>query len=136
MVFFTSDIAVFMTLYDCFLGVHPSWALSKAIFKVRPNNRGGRTYPVGGLQIQVRSDTHYFSLKFIDSAQGWRMKWFYAEIEQEVSPVFSTTRLSMRTQVWNHPMLAAELAEAAPLLARISQLRSNVMGVQIIANFV
>ena len=74
-------IAVFMTLCECFLGVNPSWALWKAIFKVQANNRGSRTYPVGGLQIQVRSNTHYFSLKFIDSVQGWRKKWFYAEIE-------------------------------------------------------
>ena len=47
-------IAVFMTLCECFLGVHPSWALWKSIFRVRPNCRGGRTFPVGGLQIQVR----------------------------------------------------------------------------------
>ena len=59
-----------MTLCECFLGVNPSWALWKAIFKVRPNNRGDHTYPVGILQIQVRSGTRCFSLKFIDSAQG------------------------------------------------------------------
>ena len=63
-------IACFMVLCECFLGVAPSWALWKSIFMVRPNNRGGHTYPVGGLQIQVRSDTRYFALKPVDSVQG------------------------------------------------------------------
>ena len=63
-------IAVFMNLCACFLGVHPSWAMWKSIFKVRPNCRGGRTFPAGGLQVQVRQDTRYFNLRFVDSAQG------------------------------------------------------------------
>ena len=92
---FTSNgilhIAVFMTLCECFLGVHPSWALWKAICKVRPNNRGDRTFSIARLQIQVRQDTRYFNLKFVDSTQGWRKKWFYASIDQQVSPAFSSS---------------------------------------------
>ena len=65
-------IAVFITLCECFLGVAPSWALWKAIFMVRPNRGGGRTYLVGGCGVQVRSDIRYFRLKAVDSAQGWR----------------------------------------------------------------
>ena len=42
-------IAVYMTLCECFLRVHLSWALWKSIFKVRPYCRGGCTYPAGGL---------------------------------------------------------------------------------------
>ena len=125
-----------MTLCECFLGVHPSWALWKAIFKVRPNNRGGRTFPFGGLQIQVRNDTHYFNLKFVDSTQGWRKKWFYASIDQQVSPVFSSNQLSSRTKAWNHKMTTAEAAEAAPLITKIEGLLGSVMGMQIIATFV
>ena len=63
-------IAVFMTLCECFLGVHLRWALWKSIFRVRPNCRGNRTYPVGGLQVQVRQDLRYFNLKFVDTPRG------------------------------------------------------------------
>ena len=129
-------IAVFMTLCECFLGVHPSWALWKAIFKVRPNNRGGRTFPVGGLQVQVRQDTRYFNLKFVDSAQGWRKKWFYANLDQEVSPTFSLDRILSRTKAWNHKMTTDEAAEAAPLITKIEGLLGSLMGMQLIATFV
>ena len=91
-------IAVFMTICECFLDVHPSWALWKSIFRVRPNCRGGRTFPVGGLQVQVRQDTRYFNLKFVDSTQGWRKKWFFAQSDQEVQPEFASDGISSRTK--------------------------------------
>ena len=83
-------IACFMVLCECYLEVSPSWALWKSIFMVRPNNRGGHTYPVGGFGIQVRNDTRYFALKPVDSAQGWRKRWFYVRVDQEGVPPFST----------------------------------------------
>ena len=112
-------IAVYMTLCECFLGVHPSWVLWTSIFKVRPNCRGGHTFPVGRLQIQVRQDTCYFNLKFVDSAQGWRKKWFFAQLDQEVQPGFSSDRISSRTNAWNHKLTMAESLEAAPLITKI-----------------
>ena len=90
-----------MTLCECFLGVHPSWALWKSIFRVRPNCRDGRTFPVGGLQVQVRQDTRYFNLKFVDSAQGWRKKWFLAQLNQEVQPGFSSEDQGVESQADN-----------------------------------
>ena len=112
-------IAVYMTLCECFLGVHPSSALWKSIFKVSPNCRGGRTFPIGGLQIQVRQDTRCFNLKFVDSAQGWRKKWFFAQLDQEVLPGFSSDRISSRTKAW-----------------KIGGLLHSLSGMQIIATFV
>jgi len=128
-------IAVFITLCECFLGVAPSWALWKAIFMVRPNRGGGRTYPVGGCGIQVRSDTRYFRLKTVDSAQGWRKGWFYARSEQEGVANFSAAAF-VRTKAWDHQLSAEELAEAAPLMTRIDEMLGTVTGIHLIATFV
>ena len=129
-------IAVFMTLCECFLGVHPSWALWKSIFRVRPNCRGGRTYPVGGLQVQVRQNLRYFNMKFVDSAQGWRKKWFYAYTNQEIQPMFASDGASSRTKAWSHKLNTEEALEAAPLITRIGELLHHLSGMQIIATFV
>ena len=82
---------------------------------VRPNRGGGRTYPVGGCGIQVRSDTRYFRLKTVDSAQGWRKGWFYATVEQDAAAPFSTAAFT-RTKAWDHQLSAEEMEEASPLL--------------------
>ena len=129
-------IACFMVLCECFLGVSPSWALWKSIFMVRPNNRGGRTYPVSSFGIQVRSDTRYFALKPVDSAQGWRKRWFYVRVDQEGVLPFSTAGILARTNACDHPLSAGETAEAAPLLSKIGELLSSVTGVHLIATFV
>ena len=128
-------IACFITLCECFLGVAPSWALWKAIFMVRPNRGGGRTYPVGGCGIQVRSDTRYFRLKTVDSAQGWRKGWFYATVEQDAAAPFSTAAFT-RTKAWDHQLSAEEMEEASPLLARIGGMLDKVTGIHLIATFV
>ena len=125
-----------MTLCECFLGVHPSWALWKSIFRVRPNCRGRHTFPVGGLQIQVRPDTCYFNLKFVDSVQGWRKKWFFAQLNQEVQPGFSSDGISSRTKARSHKLTTAEALEAAPLITKIGELLHSLSGMQIIATFV
>ena len=102
---------------------------------VQPNNRGGRTYPVGGLQIQVRSDTRYFALKPVDSAQGWRKRWFYVRVDQGGFPAFSTAGIAARTKAWDHELSTEEVAEAAPLLETIGGLLNSVTGVHLIATF-
>ena len=129
-------IVCFITLCEYFLGVAPSWALWKSIFLVRPNKGGGRTYPLGGCGIQVRSDTRYFALKPVDSAQGWRKKWFYVSVEQDGVPTFSTASSLAKTNAWAHQLSTEEKAEAAPLLSQIGNMLGNVTGVHLIATFV
>ena len=128
-------IACFMVLCECFLGVSPSWALWKHIFKVRHNCRGKRPCPVGGFQVQVRSDSHYFSLKTVDSAQGWRTKWFYVPVDQVVLPAFSIENSPKKTVAWDHPISPAEAKEATPLLNEIGKLLKTVSGIQLINTY-
>ena len=57
-------IACFITLCECFLGVHPHWGLWKRIFLVKRQTvrKGGRSLAVRGFGVQVRPDVEYFEL--------------------------------------------------------------------------
>ena len=90
---------------------------------------------MGGCGIQVRSDTRYFRLKTVDSAQGWRKGWFYATVEQDAAAPFSTAAFT-RTKAWDHQLSAEEMEEARPLLTRIDGLLDKVTGIHLIATFV
>ena len=70
-------IAVFVTLCECFLGIHPHFGLWKRIFLLRRNSSRDAIYDVGGTIIAMRPEAKYFNLKFPDSVQGWRKKWLY-----------------------------------------------------------
>ncbi|KAK1616689.1 hypothetical protein QYE76_022206 [Lolium multiflorum] len=74
-------ISIFITLCDCFLGIHPHWGLWKRIFYLRRNNSKNAIYNVGGVYICVRPEARYFDLNFADSVQGWRKKWLYIKDE-------------------------------------------------------
>jgi hypothetical protein len=63
-------ISIFVTLCECFLGIHPHWSLWKRIFYLRRNNSRNVTYNVGGVCICFRPDVDYFDVKFPDSIQG------------------------------------------------------------------
>jgi hypothetical protein len=74
-------ISIFITLYECFLGIHPHWGLWKLIFYLCRNNSKNTIYNVGGVCICVRQEADYFYLKFADSIQGWHKKWLYVKHE-------------------------------------------------------
>jgi hypothetical protein len=62
-------ISIFITLCECFLGIHPHWGLWKRIFYLPRNNSKNTIYNVGGVCICVRPKASYFDLKFTDSVQ-------------------------------------------------------------------
>jgi hypothetical protein len=74
-------ISIFITLCECFLGIHPHWSLWKRIFYLRRNNSRDAIYDVGGVCIYVRPEAEYFDLKFAESVQGWYKKWLYVKDE-------------------------------------------------------
>ena len=78
-------ISIFITLCECFLGIHPHWGLWKRIFYLRRNNSKNTIYNVGGVVICVRPEVGYFDLKFADSVQGWRKKWLYVKDESSAT---------------------------------------------------
>ena len=115
-------LACFVVMCECFLGVHPHWGLWKAIFNVKRNVGGGRTYPVGGFGIQVRGDTSYFNLRQQESVQGWRKKWFYVRMDQEGVPAFEAHKQLRKSNAWSHSLSSAGAAEVAPLLGAVAEL--------------
>ncbi|KAK1610651.1 hypothetical protein QYE76_034324 [Lolium multiflorum] len=109
-------VSIFITLCECFLGVHPNWALWKRIFCLRRNGSHNVAYNIGGVVICVRPDVEYFDVKFPDSVQGWRKRWLYVHEESSdsmdkkdiipsscrVEPYSGTNALPK-----NHPVLAS-----------------------------
>ncbi|KAK1680258.1 hypothetical protein QYE76_041106 [Lolium multiflorum] len=61
-------ISIFITLCECFLGIHPHWCLWKCIFYLRRNN-SRTSSTMGSVCICVRPDVDYFDVKFPDSVQ-------------------------------------------------------------------
>ncbi|KAK1627642.1 hypothetical protein QYE76_001957 [Lolium multiflorum] len=56
-------VSIFITLCECFLGVHPNWALWKRIFCLRRNGSHGVAYNIGGVVICVRRTHQEYELE-------------------------------------------------------------------------
>ncbi|KAM0851088.1 hypothetical protein ACQ4PT_052641 [Festuca glaucescens] len=137
-------ISIFITLCECFLGIHPHWGLWKRIFYLRWNHSKNAIYNVGGVCIYVRSEAGYFDLKFADSVQGWRKKWLYVKDESTstqqygLAP-FDVSEEILRRKSWDAEATPEEIATTESLIARIQALQNTqgeeLSGVQIIAHF-
>ena len=135
-------VACFITLCECFLGVHPHWGLWKRIFHIKRQltKHSGEVVPCGGCGIQVRPDVHYFTFQFPDSVRNWRSRWFYAQDQrvgsQEVGlPPYSADAASKKPS-WANTLAASEVEEANRLLERVEQLRKEITGVDLISTWV
>ncbi|KAK1670535.1 hypothetical protein QYE76_058694 [Lolium multiflorum] len=137
-------ISIFVTLYECFLGIHPHWGLWKRIFYLRRNISKNTVYNVGGVCICVRPKAGYFDVKFADSVQGWRKKWLYIKDEssdaQDYGLVpFDASEDIHRRKSWDAEATAEEKTATDALIARIQELQNTegaeLSGVQIIAHF-
>ncbi|KAM0831539.1 hypothetical protein ACQ4PT_065490 [Festuca glaucescens] len=137
-------ISIFITLCECFLGIHPHWGLCKRIFYLRCNNSKNVAYNVGGVCICVHPDVDYFDVKFADSVQGWRKKWLYIKDESSdaqeygLAP-FDAAEEIQRRKSWDAKATTEERAATVALITRIHELQNTDgierSGVQIIAHF-
>ncbi|KAM0825031.1 hypothetical protein ACQ4PT_069829 [Festuca glaucescens] len=137
-------ISIFVTLCECFLGIHPHWGLWKRIFYLRRNNSKNVAYNVGGVCICVRPDIDYFDVKFADSVQGCRKKWLYIKDESSdaqeygLAP-FDAAEEIQRRKSWDAEATTEESAATDALITRIHELQNTdgaeLSGVQIIAHF-
>jgi hypothetical protein len=116
-------IACFITLYECFLGIKPHWALWRQIFTVwHP-----LCYQTGGFSCQVCPDVPYFNLQMPENNPGWRTKWFYAKDKSSAGEDFgleefrATTVLRLRVS-WKHELSNEEMRITEPLMEKIQQL--------------
>ncbi|KAK1615332.1 hypothetical protein QYE76_020849 [Lolium multiflorum] len=137
-------IAIFITLYESFLGTPPNWGLWKRIFLVRHNSSHTTAYNVGGVVICVRPDVEYFDVKFPDSVQGWRKRWLYVQEahndhrEYNVAP-FDGGEKIVRRRSWDAEASDEEKTATDALIKRIHELQNThgkeLSGIQITAYF-
>ncbi|KAM0862508.1 hypothetical protein ACQ4PT_045217 [Festuca glaucescens] len=137
-------ISIFITLCECFLGVHPNWALWKRIFYLRRNGSHNITYNIGGVVICVRPDVEYFDVKFPDSVQGWRKRWLYVHeecpnsLEYNIAP-FNGGEKILRRRSWDAEATDEEKLATEALMKRIHELQNTrgkeLSGIQITAYF-
>ncbi len=137
-------ISIFITLCECFLGVHPNWALWKRIFYLRRNGSHNIAYNIGGVVICVRPDVEYFDVKFPDSVQGWRKRWLYIHeecpdsLEYNIAP-FNGGEKILRRRSWDAEATEEEKLATEALMKRIHELQNTrgkeLSGIQITAYF-
>ena len=134
-------VACFITLCECFLGVHPHWGLWKRIFFVKRQGGAG----VGSFEVSIRPDVEYFDIRMLESVQGWRKKWFYVRDETNAAqphglPPFEAGAEVKKKRSWEHDLSATEAKEADRLLARIKALQNTagmeVSGIHLISTFI
>ncbi|KAK1613609.1 hypothetical protein QYE76_019126 [Lolium multiflorum] len=117
-------IACFITLCECFLGIHPHWGLWRHIFFIRRNAMKTAIHNVGGAIISIRLEAEYFDFKMAESVQNWRKKWFYIKDEKVKEQKFGLAPFDLKKSVkklksWDQPLTRAKLEETEPLMARI-----------------
>ncbi|KAK1678068.1 hypothetical protein QYE76_038916 [Lolium multiflorum] len=134
-------VSIFITLCECFLGVHPNWALWKRIFCIRRNGAHGVAYNIGGVVICVRPDVEYFDVKFPDSVQGWRKRWLYIHEESSDSVEYNIAPFDGKTKILRRRSWDAEGEKLATeaLMTRIRELQNTrgkeLSGIQITTYF-
>ncbi|KAK1662540.1 hypothetical protein QYE76_050699 [Lolium multiflorum] len=137
-------VSIFITLCECFLGVHPNWALWKRIFCIRRNGAHDVAYNIGGVVICVCPDIEYFDVKFPDSVQGWRKRWLYIHeessdsVEYNIAPFDGKTKI-LRCRSWDAEATEEEKLATETLMTRIRELQNTrgkeLSGIQITAYF-
>ena len=137
-------IACFITLCECFLGIHPHWGLWRRIFFIWRNATKTTIHNVGGAIISIRPEAKYFDFKMAESVQNWRKKWFYIKDEKTeeqkfgLAP-FDPSKSVKKLKSWDQPLTEAELEETEPLMARIHTLQTDegkeLSGLQIMTHF-
>ncbi|KAK1691764.1 hypothetical protein QYE76_008461 [Lolium multiflorum] len=137
-------VSIFIILCECFLGVHPNWALWKRIFCLCHYGSHNIAYNIGGVVICVRPNVEYFDVKFPDSVQGWRKRWLYVHeessdsVEYNIAPFDGGAKI-LRRRSWDAEATEEEKTETESLMSRIHELqntrRKELSGIQITTYF-
>ena len=123
------QICCFIVLCECFLGIHPCWALWKRLFYVKSAS-SRVAYCTGGFLIQSRPNVAYFNMKFCDSVQGWRRRWFYLkdssrEGQQFGLAPFNPDAVIAKRRSWRHELSDEEMEATEGLMAQVAELASH-----------
>jgi hypothetical protein len=120
------QVACFITLCECYLGINPHWGLWKHLFYPKHHSsnliRGVGFSRVGG--------TGYFEMNMAEFIIGWRRKWFYIKDRRTASqtfglPEFVADALVQGLARWKHTLTEEEEVEVALMLSKIQTLRAD-----------
>ena len=80
------QVACFITLCECFLGIEPHFALWQRLFTAKANPSQAKPALVGGAGFQLRpgASKDYVTLPLRSSNKGWHSEWFYRSEEHTV----------------------------------------------------
>lgn len=83
-------VTTFITLYECFLGIEPHFAVWKHFFSVKPQPSRGSPVVVGGTGFLLRVCTarEYLELSFLTFNKGWHLDFFYCTNPEPSLPKF------------------------------------------------
>ena len=127
-------IACYIVLCEFYLGIRPHWPLFKRIFRVEEQPGKDNPHQVGGCNLQVNPKTPYFSMGFVDSALGWRTRWFYAKdtLSGTDAPLVNLDSRVAQRASWKNLLTLEESAQTDEYITRIAELKqASLTGVQL-----
>ena len=100
--------------------------------KAQPNK--DNPHKVGGCNIQVNPKTPYFIMGFVESAIGWKTRWFYAKDSPSGTDdplVHLNHRVAQRAS-WRNVLTLEEREQTEDFVTRITELKdTGLTGVQL-----
>src|SRR3954470_194916 len=98
-------------------------------------------YAVGQIGISIKDKSAYFDLEKLDSVYTWRKSWFYLKDQHVAGQRFGLASFDPAARVakrpsWSNYRSASELSIVYPLVQKISALKDNLTGGQLISVFV
>ena len=83
------QVAIFMHLYEAFLGILPHFGLWWYLYHCRPGMAGGQHQLIGGASLEIRRGrkVEYLDIPLKHSIKGWRLEWFTMENHNKSLPL-------------------------------------------------
>jgi hypothetical protein len=128
------QIAVFVHLYEAFLGILPHFGLWKYLYHCRPGMAGGQHQLVGDASLELRRGrkAEYLNIPLKDNIKGWRFEWFTMENHKKSLLARSGRQPDVRTPIWTEIPTDSELAESRVLLAEICVLKDRDLTAEVV----
>lgn len=118
------DIAVFIHLWDAFLGIPPHFNLWRYLYQLKIVSTKGKPGLIGGcgFSLQPKRVLEYFGLKLKDLNKGWHKEWFLITNQKpELPPRLGYAPVTMPE--WSNQPTSTEMVQVKQLLKEIADLK-------------
>jgi hypothetical protein len=117
-------IAVFVHLYEAFLGILPIFPLFKNYFFLKYQPSSNNRKVIGGVGLQTRPCSGFLDLPMKSYLWGWHKTWFYCENHKPSLPVF-VGRLPECQGTCLEELIPSELPLVADLTNKVNALKER-----------